>query len=78
MLLMCIYWAERASPELFAIVSASGSVSFVSSNVIERDRGLLTMFRGKGGSNEPMRVNDLGLSADVQTYCSFVLGWSCS
>lgn len=76
LLLMCIYWAERASPELFAILSASGTVSFVSSNVIERDRGLLTMFRGKGGSSEPMRVDDLCLSAAIQTYCSFVLGWS--
>lgn len=76
LLLMCIYWAERASPELFAILSASGTVSFVSSNVIERDHGLLTMFRGKGGSSEPMRVDDLCLSAAIQTYCSFVLGWS--
>lgn len=77
-LLMFIYAAEQACPELFAILSASGAVSFVSSNEMERNSGLLTVCRGKGGRGEPMSVDDLCLPAGFQTCCSFVSGRSCS
>lgn len=54
-----------------------GTLSFVSSNEMERKSVLLTGCRSKGGSSEPMTVDDLCLSAGFQSCYSFVLGWSC-
>lgn len=42
-LLIFIYPAEQACPEMFDILSAGGTVSFVSSNEMERNSGLLTV-----------------------------------
>lgn len=77
-LLMCIYSAEQTCPEPLAILSASGTVSFVSFNETGRNNSLLTVCRSKGGRGEPMNVDSVCLSAGFQTCCSFVLGWFCS
>lgn len=80
--MMSIYPAEQACPEWFAILSASGTVSFVSSNETERHSRLLIVCRSKGGRGEPIGVSGLCLSSGFQTCCSFVFatrsGWSCT
>lgn len=63
---MCIYPTEQACPELFVILSASGTVSFVNSNEMERKSILLTGYRSKGGRGEPITVEDPCLSAGVR------------
>lgn len=49
LLLMCAYSVVQACPELFAILSANGTVSFVSFNEMERNSGLLSVCKGKAG-----------------------------
>lgn len=75
---MCVYPAEQACPELFAILSASGTLSFVSSNEMERKCVLLTGCRSKGGTGQPMTGDGPCLSAGFGSRFSFVTGWSCS
>lgn len=48
-MLMCIYPAEQTCPELFAILAASGTVSFVSFNETERKSRMVMVCRSKGG-----------------------------
>lgn len=54
MLQKCISLAVEAYPPLFAVLSAGGTVSFVSTNEMGDNSRSLTVCRSKGGSREPL------------------------
>lgn len=72
MLLMCVYPTEQACPELFAILSASATVSFVSSNETERKSSIaysVPKQRWKRRANESGRPVFVCQLSDVLLFC---------